>query len=134
MIRFMKGVSLIETLVVVVTIGFIVILLANLPSSLGLITRSKHLSIAREIAVKQIEDKRAISYINLSNGTESLNDERINLLPSGWGGVEIQDCNPQICTNSEQIKHIKVTVSWIDNLKEQKISMETFVGEGGLNQ
>lgn len=130
----MKGVSLIETLLVVVTIGFIVILMANLPSSLGLITKSKHLSLAREIAAKQIEDKRTVNYINLANGTSAISDTRLQSLPSGAGIVEVLDCSIEICTNSEALKHIKVTVSWIDNLKEQNISLETFVGEGGLNQ
>lgn len=130
----MKGVSLIETLLVVVAVGFIVILMANLPSSLGLIARSQHLSLAREIAAKQIEDKRTLNFINLANGTSAISDTRLQSLPSGAGIVEVLDCNIQICTNSEPIKHIKVTVSWMDNLKEQNINLETFVGEGGLNQ
>lgn len=127
-----RGISLIEILLVVVTVGFIVILAANLPSSLGLITRSKHISLAREIAAKQIEDKRTISYINLAEGTSAVSDSRLSLLPSGAGLIEIGSCSPSVCTNSEPLKHVKVTVSWMDNLKEQTITLETLIGEGGL--
>lgn len=129
-----SGLSLVESLLVVVSIGFIVILMANLPNALGLITKSRHISLAKEIAAKQIEDKRAISYTNLANDTNIISDSRLSLLPGGAGILEVSDCNVTICTNSESIKHIKVTVSWMDNQKEQTVAMETFIGEGGLNQ
>lgn len=129
-----KGISLVEILLVVATIGFIVILIANLPNALGLVTKSRHISLAKEIAAKQIEDKRDVSFINLVNGTTAISDSRLSLLHQGAGTLEIADCNPQICSNLEPIKYIKVTVSWMDNLKEQNIILETFIGEGGLNQ
>lgn len=129
-----RGVSLVEIILVVVAIGFIVILMANLPNALGLITKARHISLAKELAAKQIEDKRAISYTNLVNGTTPLSDTRVSLLPSGAGIVAVEDCSPQVCTNSEEVKHIKVTVSWKDNQKEQTIILETFIGTGGLNQ
>lgn len=129
-----KGVSLVETIVVIMAIGFMVILMANLPNALELVTKSRHISLAKEIASKQIEDKRLINYLNLANGTTSISDSRLSLLPYGAGTVTIQDCNPQICTNSETLKDIKVTVIWKDNQKDQSINLETFIGQGGLNQ
>lgn len=130
----MKGISLVEIILVVATIGFVVILMANLPNALGLITKSRHISLAKEIATKQIEDKRSISYVNLVNDKIAVSDPRLNLLPAGAGVIEVKDCDPIICTNSEPIKHVKVTVSWNDNQKDQDIMLETFIGEGGLNQ
>lgn len=130
----MKGFSLVEIILVVGTLGFIVILMANIPNALGLVTKARHISLAKEIAIKQIEDKRDISYVNLVNGTVPISDSRLNLLPQGAGIVEVGACNIEICTNSEPIKHIKVTVSWMDNQREQTIALETFIGEGGLNQ
>lgn len=129
-----KGVSLVESLLIVVIISTIVFLMANLPNAMGLITKSKHLSLAREIATKAIEDKRATSYINLVNGTNAISDLRLNLLPSSSGQVEVSDCDPGICTNSEHIKKIKVIVNWKNNNKDQTVVLETFIGEGGLNQ
>lgn len=132
--RSERGVSLIESLMVLVSVGAIVVLMANLPNAMGLIERSKHLSLAREIAAKQIEDKRAINFANLVTDTTPISDTRINLLPQGSGTVIVTDCDPLICTNGEHLKRIQVTISWKDNNKTQTINLDTFIGEGGLNQ
>lgn len=129
-----KGVSLVESLLVVVAVSAIVFLLANIPNALGLITKSRHESLAREIAVKQIEDKRAINYINLVNDTSVIVDSRISLLPSGNGTVTIADCSPTICTNGEHIKQVSIVIFWKDNNKDQTLTVETMIGEGGINQ
>ena len=128
------GVSLIESLLVVVIISVIVLLMANLPNAMGLIQKSRHLSLAREIAAKALEDKRSISYANLVNDTTPVADPRISLLPQGSGQVLVKDCDVLICTKSENIKHVKVSVSWKENNKPQKVTLDTFIGEGGLNQ
>lgn len=129
-----KGVSLIETILVVLAIGFIVTLMANIPNALSLITKSRHISLAKEIAAKQIEDERAISYVNLTNGTTPVDDPRLSTLPAGAGTTLVEDCNNQICTSSELVKHIVVTITWTDISKKQQINLETFIGEGGINQ
>lgn len=130
----MSGFSLVEYLLVIVMVGIIIILMANLPNAFNLMNKSKHLSLGREIVAKQIEDKRAISFSNLANGSIALDDLRINLLPGGSGTVVTEDCDPNICTNSEHIKQVTVTLNWQDNNKLQTISLKTFIGEGGLNQ
>lgn len=130
----MKGVSLIELLLVIVVIASAVFLLANLPNALGLVNRSKHLSLAREIAAKQIEDKRSISYTNLVNDTSNIVDARISILPQGSGTVTVADCEASICTNGEHVKKVSVTISWKDNNKNQTMTLTTFIGEGGINQ
>lgn len=129
-----KGFSLIELLLVVVTISTIVFLLANLPNAFLLINKSKHLSLAKEIASKQIEDKRTINFANLINDTTDINDNRINQLPSGAGTTIVADCSPDICTNGENMKQVTVTISWKDNQKIQTVTLNTFIGEGGINQ
>lgn len=129
-----RGVSLIEALLVIVIVGTLVFLLANLPNALGLISKSKHLSLAREIATKQIEDKRTINYSNLVNDNSAIVDSRLNLLPQGAGTMEVKDCDPLICKSGEKIKQIVVEVSWKDNNKNQKVTLSTMIGEGGINQ
>ncbi len=131
---FQKGYSLIELLLVIVVIGTSVFLLANLPNALNLITKSNHMSLAREIASKQIEDKRSINYANLVNDTSNISDSRLSLLPSSSGTVKVEDCDVTICTNSEHIKKITVTINWKDNNKAQRVTLNTFIGEGGINQ
>lgn len=129
-----SGVSLVESLLVVVTISSIVILLANIPNALSLIQKSRHNSLAREIAAKQLEDKRLVNYANLVNDTTAISDPMTSNLPGGSGEVLVEDCDASICTNSENVKHIKVTVKWQENNKPQQISLDTLIGEGGLNQ
>lgn len=135
------GFSLIESLLIITFAGIIVILLANLPNAMNLVNKSNHLSLAREIASKQIEDKRSLSYINLVPDTINLissNEPRMGLLPSGSGTITVSNCDPvinsQYCPNNENIKIVTVTVNWKDNNKNQTISLNTFIGEGGINQ
>ena len=129
-----KGFSLVESLLVVVIIGSVVLLIANIPNALMLIAKSRHVSLAREIAVKQIEDKRTINYVNLVNDNSPITDTRLSIMPEGSGTVEVTDCDPSICTNGEDIKQVTVTVSWRDNNKIQTITLKTMIGEGGINQ
>ena len=129
-----RGFSLIEYLLAIAMVGIIIILMANLPNAMGLMNKSKHLSLGREIAAKQIEDKRAVSFANLANDNSAIVDSRINLLPGGSGTVTVEDCDPTICTDEENIKQVTVTVNWQDNNKTQTVSLKTFIGEGGLNQ
>lgn len=129
-----SGVSLVESLLILVVLAAIVGLLANLPNAMNLINKSKHLSLAREIVSKQIEDKRQVSYSNLTNGSSAVVDFRLSLLPSGSGTLEINDCDPVICTNGEHIKQVTITILWKESGKAQKIDLKTFIGEGGLNQ
>lgn len=129
-----SGVSLLESLLVVVVVGMTVVLMANIPNALGLITKSRNLSLAREIAAKQLEDKRAISFANLVSDTTPVSDTRISLLPEGAGTVTVTDCDPLVCTNGEHLKKISIILSWKDNNKTQTINLDTFIGEGGLNQ
>src|SRR3989338_3233162 len=129
-----KGFSLVESLLVVAVIGSVVFLMANIPNALMLIAKSNHVSLAREIAVKQIESKRAINYTNLVNDNSTISDPRLNLLPHGSGTVAVDDCSPTICKNGEPVKQVTVTVNWKDNNKSQAITLKTMICEGGINQ
>lgn len=127
-----KGISLLELLTVVVMVGMIITLLANIPNALSLMSKSSHLSIVREIITKQIEDKRAIGFANLVNGSQNITDTQISKLPSGIGTIDVQDCPLSICTNGEHLKAIIVTVNWTDNSKTQSTKLNTFIGEAGI--
>lgn len=129
-----RGESLIELLLVIFLLGIIVMLLASLPNAMNLITKSKRMSLAREIVTKQIEDERRIKYIDLANGSQQISDSRISLLPHGSGTVTVEDCDKNICTDSENVKQVTVIVNWQENNKDQQVSLKTFIGKGGLNQ
>ena len=129
-----RGVSLIESLLVIVIIGTMVFLMVNIPNALNLMNKSKHLILAKEIAAKQIEDKRSLSYVNLANDSSAISDSRMSLLPDSSGTVVVSDCDAQVCSNGEQLKQVTVTVLWKDNNKQQTVTLKTLISSGGLNQ
>lgn len=128
----MKGFSLVEILVVIASIGFLVILISSLPNSINLVTKANNVSVAREIIQKEMEGQRSDTYINLSSN--SINDSRLKLLPQGAGEVLVEDCNPTICTEGEDIKEVTISVSWKDGGKDQSVKVKTFISKEGLNE
>lgn len=127
-----RGVSLVEVLLVVAAVGFLTLLLANLPNSIKLVGFSDHQSLAREVAAKSVEDIRSIPYANLANGTFSISDSRLSSLPTGSGSKVIADCAAPICTQGESAKQVTVTISWKEGGKTRNIILKTIVAEGGL--
>ena len=129
-----SGASLVELIMVFAVVGFLILLLGNLPSAIGLIGKSRYQSIAREIAAKQIEDKRATLYDNLADGTESVIDSRLSILPEGQGTILTEPCDPLICTQDEDAKQLTVTVIWREAGEDRTIRLKTLIAQGGLNQ
>lgn len=129
-----QGVSLVEILLVMALVGFLVLIIANLPNSIGLIGKANHQSQALKIASKAIEDKRAVSFANLASGTSPLSDSRLNNLPQGAGQVAVEDCDVTVCTQGEIAKKITATVIWKESGQNQQVNLQTLVAEGGLNQ
>lgn len=124
---------MVELLLVVVTVGFLVFLIGSLPNSIRLVGKSSNLSTAREIALKQIEEKRELKYPNLSYGDQQITDSRLSLLTFGSGVVSISDCDPAICTQGELVKAVTVTITWQENGRDEKVTLKTMVSENGLN-
>lgn len=127
-----KGFTLLEIVIVVMVIGAIIMVILGLPSSINSVTRSKHASIALEIAAKKIEDLRVSGYANLAGETTSITDPRLAQLTSGTGSVEITDCPAEVCTNSEPVRKVNVKVSWSEAGGPKEVKLETFISEGGL--
>lgn len=130
-----QGFSLIEVVLVIMLIGFLILIISNLPSSFRLIGKSKNESLAREIAVSEIENQRAKTYINLANTSNPLpqiSDSRISQLPQGNGTIEIKDCPNTICQRSEQTKQVIVTVNWIQDTQVKTVQLTTLISNGGL--
>ncbi len=129
-----NGSTLLELIMVVAVVGFLVLLLGNIPSAIGLVGKSRHQSVAREIVAKQIEDQRAISYANLSTGTTTIVDSRLSSLPSGAGTILVETCPVTICTLGENAKQVTITVNWKERQTDQSVQLKTLIAEGGLNQ
>lgn len=127
-----RGFSLIELLVIVVIVGFIALVLFNIPNSIRLIGVSRSSSVALDIAQKAVEDLRSITYDNLVNGSTNITDSRLTSLPGSSGTILIEDCPLIICSSGELTKKATITVNWRDQAVTKKIDLTTFISEGGL--
>lgn len=128
-----SGVTLVESLLVIIIVSAIAMLIANIPNSISLINKSKHLSIAKEIAAKAIEDKRSMDYLSLADGSNTpITDSRVILLPSGSAVITVADCGVPICANSEIAKTISVIISWKEAAKQQSFKIDTLISKGGF--
>ncbi len=128
-----KGFSIIEVVLVAAVAIFVVITIANLPSSLGLVGKSKNESLAKEITIKAIEDARTAGSqdpTNLVSG--SINDSKLASLPSGSGQLQISNCPANICTNGENLKQVTATVTWNESGTQKSVQITTLITKGGL--
>ena len=127
-----RGISLIEIVITVMIVGFVILVIANVPQAIQLIGISNHESLAKDIITKQIEDLRNQGYGSLSNGTTPITDARLNNLPQAASSVIVSDCPSSICTNNEHTKQVEVKVTWNDQGKIKNVDIFTFISEGGL--
>ncbi len=128
------GISLVELVLVIAAVGFLILLIANLPSSLASISRSQHQSLATEIANRQIETLRKQGYANLANGTTSIVDSSLSQIPFATGSYQISDCSISLCPNLEQTKVLDVTIFWNEAGQSKKVRLTTLTSNGGIGQ
>lgn len=131
--NWQKGITLVELLLVVVAVGFLALLINNLPSSISSINRSRHSSIAREIAEKQLEYLRKQPYPTLANGVNNFSDPQLSTLPSVTAVYEIADCSSQICQFSEVAKEVRVRVSWNESGDNKTVELLTIIAQQGVS-
>lgn len=129
-----NGVSLVELVLVVAAVVFLALLVNNLPSSISSINKSRHASLARDIAGKQMDYLRRQTYANLSLGVEAFYDSGLNNLPGTLATYEVEDCPLEVCFDQEEAKEVKVKVSWNESGDSKSVELVTIVGEGGLGQ
>lgn len=130
------GFSLVELVLVASAVIFVGLLIMSLPSAISSIDRSRHASIAKEVANRRLEELRKVSYANLANGTNVFNDADLGSLNQSSAHYEIEDCPATICTDPGvyRIKQVKVRVLWNESGDNKKVELATLVGEGGLGQ
>jgi prepilin-type N-terminal cleavage/methylation domain-containing protein len=132
-----KGFSLLEMIFVIVIAGAIILVIANIPNSIGLIGKSKHETIAKDIAIQKIEELRSITYTNLPLGPQTIVDTRISQLPGGSGSFNVENCPVEICTtdtesNFTKTKKVTVTLTWREPQEQKSVEITTLISEGGL--
>lgn len=127
-----RGFSLIEVIIAVLLIGFLILLINNLPNALHLIGVSSRLSLAKQIVSQKIESLKAASFDSLANGFIQISDVRLSELPSGSALQTVSDCPPNICLSNEDVKQISIEVSWIETNNPQSLRVSTLIARNGL--
>ncbi|MBI2021691.1 type II secretion system protein [Candidatus Daviesbacteria bacterium] len=130
-----KGFSLVEILIVTLIAGAAIVVLSNLPSAFNWIGNSRKESVAKDIAVKKIEDLRRQTYTNLANTSDpppQINDLRISSLPQGQAVYIITDCPVDVCSLSEAAKKVTAKVTWQEKSETKKVEITTLIADGGL--
>ncbi|MDD2823301.1 MAG: hypothetical protein PHQ59_04465 [Candidatus Daviesbacteria bacterium] len=129
-----RGISLIELILVIGAIAVLAIIVSSLPSSIQSISHSGNVSLAREIASKELDYFRKQPYESLSNGSNSFSDVSLSKLPSSIAEYEIDDCPVTVCLSGEEAKKVKVKINWQEQGQTKELSLETLVTEGGIGQ
>src|SRR3989344_992684 len=130
--RLQKGFSLIEVLIAVFITGALVLVIANIPQAIKLVTGSQSELKVKEVAAKKIEDLRLSGYDNLANGATSISDSKLNGLANVSGNALISDCTSPLCPNGELAKQVTINVTWTENTEPKRFSISTLIAKGGL--
>ncbi|MDO8498446.1 MAG: type II secretion system protein [bacterium] len=129
-----KGSTLVEIILVILMVGFLALLIANLPSSLSSINKSRHTSEAKDIVSRQIENlrKQGFTNLNLTDGETAFPDTDLSNLSSGSAVYKVENCPSEVCQQSEEAKKVTVKVSWNESGDAKSVELVTIVSEGGL--
>lgn len=128
------GITLVELILVVAAVAILALLITNLPQSVNLINKSRNLSIATDVASKQLNTLRKFTYSNLANGTTTFLDPALAKLANSQAVYEVEDCPVSVCQPSGSAKSVKVRVSWREATGPQAVELVTLVSDGGLGQ
>lgn len=127
-----KGFSLIEVLIAVFITGAIVLVIANIPQVIRVVTGSQSELKVREVVAKKTEDLRFAGYDNMANGSTVISDPKLNSLTNVSGNILVSDCPVEICLSGELAKKVTVTITWEENSEPKRFSITTIVAKGGL--
>lgn len=127
-----KGFSLVEILLVVGAIFCLGLLVAALPPAISSVNRSRHTSLAKEAASKQLNSLRQQGFANLSNGSGNFSSSALSSLNEVTAVYTIEDCSPEICSHEEKTKKVMVRISWQESGDAKKVELSTLISEGGL--
>ncbi len=121
-----------EVIIALFITGIMVLVIANIPQAVRLITSSQSESKVKEAAARKIEDLRIAGYDNLANGTTPISDPRLKSLASVNASTVIADCPSVLCPGGELVKKVSVTISWNENNNTKNFKLTTLIAKGGL--
>lgn len=131
-----KGSTLVEVVLVVLVVGFLALLITNIPSSMASINKSRHSSQAKDIANRQIDNLRKTGYegLNLTEEAVAFSDTDLINLPSANATYKVESCPETVCLSSENAKKVTVRIDWDEVGDEKSVELVTIVSEGGIGQ
>lgn len=128
-----RGFSLVEVIIAIFLIGAMVVVIANIPQAVRLITLSKSESIVREVAAKKLEDMRLTGYENLpADGVSNFSDPKLSSLAGVSATSDVVVCPAALCPGGEAVKHITISISWNEGPDRKNFELETLIGQGGI--
>ena len=127
------GISAMEVILVCLIIGFLILIIGNLPNSIKLIGESNRSSLAKDILLKKIEDIRSTSFDSLASST-TISDPRMNKLSDASGSITVEDCPLIVCKNGEEddVKQVTLEITWQDGTQTKQSKLTTLVSKNGL--
>ena len=134
LINKQDGVTLLEVLVVTAAIGFMVLIIASVPTSVYLINQSRSTSLARDIISQKIDALRKQGYGNLANGKTPFTDPAMSKLHQVVAYYQIEDCPINICDVGLKVKQLIVHIDWQEKDSTKSAKVSTLVSEGGIGQ
>lgn len=133
--KFQSGFSLIEIVLIIMIVGFILLLVVNLPNAISLVSRSQFTSIANRVGSKKIEELRSKGYdaiVNEPQTEQTCTDCDVSKLPGGSATYQVKNCSAPLCTQSEKIKEIIIKINWLEKGQTKTVTLQTMIGQGGL--
>ena len=108
-----SGFSLVEVIIAIFLAGAMVLVIANIPQAIRLITLSRSESIVREVAARKLEDMRLTGYDNLAaSGTSNFSDPRLSSLAAVSATSTVIDCPVSLCPGGEAVKQVTISIDW----------------------
>lgn len=126
------GFSLVEVVIAIFLVGAIVLVVANIPHAIQLITASQSESLVREAAAKKLEDFRLTGYDNLATGNANFIDPRLSKLPAVSATTSVIDCPLLLCPSGEAVKQVTISINWNENNSPKNFKIVTLISKGGL--
>lgn len=121
-----QGIALIE---IVVTIGLITIALFGYFAALKtvILTRTvKHQALAQQVAIKKIEELKALPFVSLP-ATGAFTDSALSVLSQAQGILTVADYG-----GSTAIKEITVSITWLESNGSKSVELKTLLTSGGI--
>lgn len=124
-----EGFSLIEIIISVFLIAILSVILIGTTRSLFARTRQDQQAIASKAATKEIEHLRNLSFLSIASGTSACDAELADKLISN---CLITKTVTYYDPPTNQVKQVKVTISWTYQGQNKSVTMQTLITSGGL--